>query len=352
MPRNCSQPPFLAYLTEADEAIPILDVAPYLGGHAGAAEATAQALRTILEGSGFFYLINHGIPAALRDRVLAMAARFYALPLAQKLALKMTTIGTGYVPMGGELPRSSPYYSGTTKPDVSEAYVLQRDWGAGHRPTHNPWPAGLPGFRSTLRAFFDAVEALSLQLLPLYARALDVEAAYFAEKFPPGHALSVLRVSRMPPKALAADEFHIGPHTDSSFITLLATSAQPGLEIQTPAGRWLPVPFLPEAFVVNAGDMLARWSNGRVRSTPHRVIHTADVDRYSLPFFLHPTPDTVLACLPSCCGPGHPPQQPPITCAAYLEWFLAENFALGEHVYNADGQHVLTSSAPSVSEKP
>ncbi len=327
----------------AGETIPIIDLGPFLAEEPGAAHTTANDMRDALERIGFFFIINHGIPKSLRDKMVSATARFYALPLEQKMALKVNEEGNGYVPTRGELPKTSPYYTGTRKPDVSECYLLQRDWGPSYRPAQNQWPENESGFRTTVMEFFEAAEDLSIRMLPLYALALDLEPDFFDDKFPKCQGLNFLRVARMPPDRLDEDEFNVGPHTDSSFMTLLATSDQPGLEILSQSGRWLKMPLIPDAFVINSGDMLTRWSNGRVLSTPHRVINASDTYRYSIPFFLHPTPETVIECLPTCCGPDNPAKEPPITSVAYLQWFLEENFALGDKVYNEAGEQVTVS---------
>ncbi len=318
----------------SDEDIPILDLGPFLAGEDGAAEKTAAELRSALEQIGFFYILNHGVPENLRDHLIEQTAAFYRLPLERKLPLKMNAYGVGYVPRRGELLKTSPYYTGTKKPDVCEALILQRDWGPGSETRQNPWPDHLPLFRQAVQDFFEATEDLAIQMLPLYALALGLERDFFAHKFRKYKALNALRVSYMPPDRLADDEFNVGPHTDGSFMTLLATSDQLGLEILSPSGRWLKMPLIPNAFVVNAGDLLTRWSNGRVRSTPHRVINTSGQDRYSIPLFVQPTAHTLIDCLPTCCGPDHPPQEPPIACVDYLQWFMEENFALGERSYD------------------
>ena len=318
----------------ADEDIPILDLGPFLAGEDGAAEKTAAELRYALEQLGFFYILNHGVAENLRDHLLEQTAAFYRLPLERKLPLKINAYGVGYVPNRGQLLKTSPYYTGTKKPDVCEALILQRDWGPGSETRRNPWPDHLPLFRQAVQDFFEATEDLAIRMLPLYALALGLERDFFAHKFRKYKALNALRVSYMPPDRLADDEFNVGPHTDGSFMTLLATSDQLGLEILSPSGRWLKMPLIPNAFVVNAGDLLTRWSNGRVRSTPHRVINTSGQDRYSIPLFVQPTAHTLIDCLPTCCGPDHPPQEPPIACVDYLQWFMEENFALGERSYD------------------
>ena len=314
----------------SDEDIPILDLGPFLAGEDGAAERTATELRYALERLGFFYVLNHGVARTLRDRLLEQTAAFYRLPLERKLPLKMNAYGVGYVPRRGELLKTSPYYTGTKKPDVCEVLILQRDWGPGSETRQNLWPDHMPLFRQAVQDFFEATEDLAIQMMPLYALALGLERDFFAHKFRKYKALNALRVSYMPPETLEDDEFHVGPHTDGSFMTLLATSDQLGLEILSPSGQWLKMPLIPDSFVVNSGDLLARWSNGRVRSTPHRVMNTSGEDRYSIPLFVQPTANTIIDCLPTCCGPDNPPQEPPITCVDYLRWFMTENFALGE----------------------
>lgn len=317
-----------------DEDIPILDLGPFLAGEDGAAEETATELRAALEQTGFFYILNHGVAKGLRDHLIKQTAAFYRLPLERKLPLKMNAYGVGYVPRRGELLKTSPYYTGTKKSDVCEVLILQRDWGPGSETRQNPWPDHMPLFRQAVQDFFEATEDLAIQMMPLYALALGLEHDFFAHKFRKYKALNALRVSHMPPDTLADDEFNVGPHTDGSFMTLLATSDQLGLEILSPSGQWLKMPLIPDAFVVNAGDLLTRWSNGRVRSTPHRVINTSGEDRYSIPLFVQPTANTIIDCLPTCCGPDNPPQEPPIACVDYLRWFMAENFALGKRSYD------------------
>ena len=326
----------------AGEEIPIIDLGPFLSGQAGAAETTATEMRYALENIGFFFIINHGVPKALRDRVVEATARFYELPLEKKMALKINHAGVGYIPNKGEFGKHSRYYTGTKKPDVSEAFLLQRDWGVCLPRSRNQWPDGEPAFQQTMKEFFEATEDLSLRMLPLYARALDMPPDFFQDKFPKDRCLNALRVSHMPPDPLEDNQFNICPHTDGSFMTLLATSDQPGLEILTQSGRWIKAPLIPDAFVVNSGDLLRRWSNGRVLSTPHRVTNTSGTHRYSIPFFLQPTAETVIDCLPTCCGPDNPPKKPPITCGAYAKKFIEASFALGDTIYNDRGELVST----------
>ena len=96
-------------------------------------------------------------------------------------------------------------------------------------------------------------------------------------------------------------------------MTLLAPNPVPGLSILLPDGRWVDAPAVVDAFVVNGGDILHRWTNERFLSTPHRVINRTGGDRYAIPFFCDPSHDTVIECLQSCRSAAHP-EIPPITC--------------------------------------
>ena len=134
------------------------------------------------------------------------------------------------------------------------------------------------------------------------------------------------RLSHYPPVKAEVNQFGIAPHTDANFLTFLAQTEIPGLQVRLPSGEWDDVPFVPGSFAVNSGDMLHRWSNGRVKSTPHRALPPVGRHRYAIPFFLGPHIDTVIECLPTCQGPGDPPRFPPITYEAYLPWWYDANY--------------------------
>ena len=109
-------------------------------------------------------------------------------------------------------------------------------------------------------------------------------------------------------------------------MTLLAPNPVPGLSILLPDGRWVDAPAVADAFVVNGGDILHRWTNERFLSTPHRVINRTGGDRYAIPFFCDPNHDTVIECLPSCRSAAHPPKYPPIKFGDYAIWFARKSY--------------------------
>ena len=124
----------------------------------------------------------------------------------------------------------------------------------------------------------------------------------------------------------AANQFGIAPHTDSNFMTFLAQTEIPGLEVRTTSGEWIEVPYVPGSFAVNSGDMMVRWTNGRFKSTPHRALPPVGRDRYAIPFFLGPRFDQVIECLPTCAGPGNPPRWEPIRYGDWQAFWYDANY--------------------------
>jgi len=312
--------------------IPMLDVAAYFAGDAKELPRLGRELRHAFENVGFYYLRGHGIPQSLIDAVFEQAARFHAQPMERKLALRINEHNIGYMPMGGSLARSSTVHN-NRKPSVNEAFFLRRerlpddpDVIAGKRfRALNRWPADLPGFRDTVLAYMNAMEALGRRMVRIYAVALDLPPPYFDSMFATPNMIQ--RLTHYPPRdAYEEDEFSIAPHTDSGFMTLLAPSKVPGLSIRLPDGTWFDAPSVPGAFVVNGGDVLRRWTNGRFLATPHRAINASGQARYAIPYFYDPHPDTLIECLPTCCGPDNPPQYEPVTYDQYALWYATQNY--------------------------
>jgi isopenicillin N synthase-like dioxygenase len=233
----------------------------------------------------------------------------------------------GFMPTEGETVRTSPYASADIKADVGEAFFVKRDQASAPLAIENQWPRNLPGFRDTIVEYYDAMERLAQRLLPIYAVALDVPPCYFDPAFSSPNNLSILRIAHFPPDPLDENQFNVGPHTDGSFFTLLPATEVPGLELYCQSGNWFLAQPPSGSIVVNAGDMLTRWTNGRFLSTPHRVRSISGRDRYSIPLFYQPNPDQILECLPSCRGADRPDPEPPISARDYFDWFMQQNFA-------------------------
>jgi isopenicillin N synthase-like dioxygenase len=320
--------------------IPVIDLGPYLAGRLGARKAAAAELRQALEDIGFFIFINHGVPQSLIDQTFAEAKRFHDQPLDVKMALRMNEHNNGYMAMGKYAVWTSDV-NANDKPDLNEAFFVKRErrpddplLRSGRRFVGpNCWPDNLPGFRETVLDYIEAVDALARRVMPICAVALDLSPDYFGKAF--AESQFSFRLSHYPPVQAEANQFGIAPHTDANFLTFLAQTDVPGLQVRMSSGDWLDVPYIPGSYAVNSGDMMYRWTNGRFKSTPHRALPPVGRHRYAIPFFLGPHIDTMIACLPTCQGPDDPPKYPPMTYEQYLHWWYDAN-------YNAALQHDKT----------
>ncbi len=110
-------------------------------------------------------------------------------------------------------------------------------------------------------------------------------------------------------------------------MTLLAQHGVEGLAVRDPSGSWVDAPPIEGSFLLNLGDLMPRWSNGRFRSTPHRVVNRSGRERYSIAYFFDPGMDARIECLPTCCGPDNPPRFPPMRYGDYLMERLNKNYA-------------------------
>ncbi|MGC2413023.1 MAG: 2OG-Fe(II) oxygenase family protein [Stellaceae bacterium] len=313
--------------------IPVLDIGPYLAGDPAAGAPLARTIARTCEDTGFLVVANHGIPPHLVEDTFAVAAQFFARAEADKLALQIGRYNIGYLPFGGQVVRHSPVNK-NTKPNFSESFYITRDRAPDHpdivknKPLVGPnrWPQDMPEFRAATTAYYAAMEAMTTRLVPVVAMALELSPDYFAEAFAEPNC--TIRLIHYPPHPKPEEnEFGFAPHTDNNFLTFLAQSELPGLEVRTAEGEWIRPPAVRGTFVVNTGAMLARYSNDRFRATPHRVINRNGASRYAIPFFLGPNHDCVVDCVPTCVGPDNPPRYEPTTYGAFTQRLLTLNFA-------------------------
>ena len=315
-----------------DWALPVIDLAPLADGVEGRARVAAD-LRAAFEDAGFLILINHGVAPELIKRTFAEAKRFHAQSMEAKHAVLMNEHNNGYMSLSRYNVHTSRVSEDAAKPDLNEAFFIKRERAAddpmilenrrfGGR---NEWPADLPGFREAVLNYTDTIDALARRMLPALAEALEMPTDFFDAAF--AESQFSFRMSHYPKVATREDgQYGIAPHTDANFLTFLAQSGMPGLQVRSPAGTWRDVPFVENSFVVNSGDMLHRWTNGRFKSTPHRALPPLDGERYAIPYFLGPHLDTMIACMPTCQGPDNLPRFPPLTYADYMAWWYDANY--------------------------
>ena len=308
-------------------AIPVIDFGPAFRGEPGGLEAVARQVRRASEEIGFFYLAGHGVPGAVVDAAFAASREFHALPDGVKRALAINENNIGYLAPNESIQGASTVHK-ATRPNYNESFFISHDRGPEHPAIvngetlrgRNQWPAGHAEMRAAMVAYFTTLTAVGEKMLPVLARALDLPADWFAPYFA-GEAHINLRFLHYPPQEVEDDEqFGQGPHTDNSFITILARTEVPGLAVRLPSGEWLAPPLIEGTFLVNLGNMMKRWSNDRFHSTPHGVLNDSGTDRYSIAFFYSPNVASVIECVPSCTSADDPPRYAP---AVYRDLVLA-----------------------------
>jgi isopenicillin N synthase-like dioxygenase len=313
------------------ETIPVIDLGPYLAGERGALDGAAKHLRFALTEVGFYFIVNHGVSRETIRAVFDQVKRFHAQPLEAKLALKIDQHSTGYMPLRGNTLRTSTVQA-DTKPNLNEAFFVKRELSPDHPYVlsnrrfrgQNRWPA-LPGFRDIIVDYSQTMERLVQKMVRIYARALDLPAQYFDAAFQdPQYSL---RMTHYPHQdGPVVDEFGLAPHTDTSFLTLLAPNDVPGLSIRSQSGRWIEAPAIEDAYVVNGGQMLQRWTNDFFLATPHRAINRSGGERYAIPFFCDSNIDWPIAAVPTTVGPDRPPKYPTTYYSDYMIWYQKRNY--------------------------
>ena len=299
------------------QTIPVIDLTG-IDTSPEAVEAIGRAMLGAAETVGFFYIRNHAIPEALIADVLRVSGAFFAEPIGRKRLVTVNDGHRGFIAMG------EAKMTGGTRPDLKESFVWGLDEPGPDGIPPNNWPAFMPDMRTVLMQFFHAGNRVGWSLLRAFAAALDLPHDRFVRTV--GRPISRGSVIYYPPQqpGMGAEQFGVSPHTDYGCLTLLHQDDTGGLQVQGTDGTWLMAHPIPGTFVVNVGDLLARWTNDRFRSTPHRVVNRSGRARLSTAIFVDPDRDTAIEPV---LRSGEPPHYDTVTCGAYLRSRLDATFA-------------------------
>jgi isopenicillin N synthase-like dioxygenase len=302
-----------------------------------AADRAANEIDRACREIGFFTVTGHGVPEAIDRACWDTARAFFDLPEAEKAKVAFPYPGYpyGYSAVAGETLAQS--LGQAAPPDLKESLAI----GPLDRPSTPPgdadeafaysanqWPEAPRDLRPAWEAYYRAMEGLAAHLMGLFARSLDLPADFFADKI--DRHISAMRAINYPAQATppAPGQLRAGAHSDYGSLTILRQEAAPGgLQVRGPDGVWVDVPAVPGSYVINIGDLMARWTNDRWVSTLHRVINppreaegtsTGSTRRQSIAFFHQPNWDAVIACLPSCRDAGGGAKYAPVTSGAHL----------------------------------
>ncbi|EIN09114.1 Clavaminate synthase-like protein [Punctularia strigosozonata HHB-11173 SS5] len=330
--------------------IPLIDFGRFRSAKSQAEkQATADEVVNGFKEVGFIYLNNHGIPDTVVKNVYDKSAQFFALPNEVKdtLAWKDPRANRGYVAIGRErVTQSADAYEiaemRKKAPDTKETMEIGRDWDKTWK-NHWPQEADAPGFKETMLHFFQTCHDLHTLVMRSIALGLGLDETFFDDKIHEQyHNLRLLNYPPVRTSLLRKEgQARAGAHSDYGTLTLLFQDSVGGLEVQNPhTQQFQPAPPIPGTIVVNAGDLLARWSNDILRSTLHRVVAPpakpiSDVEdesvgvtprRQSIAFFCNPNQGANIECLPNCWNEKTPKKYDPVTTEQYIVGRLSATY--------------------------
>jgi isopenicillin N synthase-like dioxygenase len=312
---------------------PVFDLGRFETSGGAERRALAREVDQICRTTGFLAIVNHGVAQDVIDSVWSKARAFFDLPPDEKQKARAPYVGYPYGYLGPELEALAKSRNVDTPPDLKESF----NGGPSSAPSDMTdaealafcyaatiWPNRPEGFTAAWTAYYAAMEDLAARIMKIFALALDLPEDYF-ERFIDAPVSGLRALNYPEQKTLPKPgQLRAGAHTDYGSLTiLLPQEGSKGLEILNPEGAWTPVPPAPGAFVINIGDLMARWTNDRWVSTLHRVVNPAPEDgglsrRQSLAFFHQPNWFAEIQCLPACLAPGEKPKYAPVLSGPYL----------------------------------
>ncbi len=328
--------------------VPVIDISDLSSGDDAARRAVAAQIGAACEEVGFLCIVGHGVDRELIADAMAATKRVFDLPLDVKMqsVWDADRMNRGYDPIGCQ------QLDADSAADMKEAWSFGTvSFAAGHDPTvldetlpggnrhdADQWPA-LDGFRPTIETYFAAAREVCVTMMEAIATSLDLDRDHFAEFH--RNPVCTLRLLHYPPRSADAPTgtFGAGAHTDWGGVTVLVQDDAGSLQVRAKDGSWLDVPAIPGGFVLNIGDLMERWTNGRYVSTLHRVLGVPGRDRYSIACFFDLDHDALIECLPTCCSPERPAAYPPITAGSHLMDKYLASMPNG----HADDAELLTS---------
>lgn len=304
-----------------ESTIPVVHLPDYTEDDPAARVGFIDTLGAGLERFGFVAVTGHGIPAHTLNDAYSLARQLFALPPEVKARYETPEDGRqrGYTSFGVEHAKDQEVG------DLKEFWHVGRALGSQHPLTlsgkipKNRFPDELPAFGPVFTSLFIELESFAELLLDALGEYLSLRPGLFHSLTKDGN--SVLRVIHYPdlPGSAVPGAVRAAAHEDINLITILPAATQPGLELLTRDGEWMPVNTPPDVMICDTGDMMALLTGGRLPATTHRVVNPNDQDggRLSMPFFMHPHPDRLLR-------PLHRKDIEPVVASEFLKQRLRD----------------------------
>jgi len=310
--------------------IPLIDISPLYSDDDMAWRQVCKQIDSACRDVGFFYIKGHGISQDDIERVFELGKTFFAQPEAEKLKIDIqgSKNHRGYGPIAAEALEDG------LPGDLKETFDMGRNLPPDDPevlmglPLHGPnqYPE-IAGWQEEIEAHYARMSELANLLLQAMALALDCDHEFFTRCMK--RPVSVLRMIHYPPAEQRQHDTQMGcgAHSDYGCLTILAQDQIGGLQVRDSKNQWLDATPIPGTFVINIGDLLSRWTNDRYRSTLHRVINPTGAERYSMPFFVEPSFDTLVETLESCISAEQPRQYEPVTSGDWIMSRFAATYA-------------------------
>ncbi|POO03032.1 Isopenicillin N synthase [Trema orientale] len=298
-----------------DEEIPVIDLSipdDLVARVGGAAEKW-----------GFFQVVNHGVPHELIAKIEELAFKFFELPAEEKRKVKRDEVN----PAGFH---DYPHTKNVRDWKQVFNFFLEEEtlWPASYEDGNeevitltNQWPDNPPELREVCQKYAREMEKLAFRILGLIAKSLGLPENRFHEFFK--RQMTLVRFNYYPPCPFPDLALGVGRHKDSVGITIFGQDSVGGLHVRRKSDQeWIPVIPIPNAFIINIGDLIQVWSNGKYESVEHRAVVNTVKERFSLPFFFAPGQDLMVKPLEELLN-GEPPK--------YKEYNWGKFFANRNH---------------------
>lgn len=289
-----------------------------------------EALGNAYQEIGFVAIKNHKLNDLTQGKLYRAVQQFFLLPdeIKQQYEDEKLKGQRGYI------GKMKEHAKGRSTGDLKEFYHIGQIMDASDLDTdeypENIWPNEIADLKEFGQKAFAALEETGIIMLRAIALHLGLEEDYFDKKVKNGnsilrpiHYFPITDTDSVPDDAVRAAE-----HGDINLITLLMGASAEGLQVKRRDGKWIPITALPNQLVVNVGDMLARLTNNKLKSTIHRVVNPPkeklSEPRFSIPFFMHPKSQMELNCLKNCIDQDHPKKYKDITAGDFLMQRLKE----------------------------
>ena len=327
---------------KAGGLLPVIDLAAEREGGRDARLAVAESIDAAFRSVGFCYITNHGIPAATIDNAFNVAERFFKLPSERKNSVAVNASYMGYTGQDksnqfhvsysadGSISRAGAYKSTSKESYVTMWEAAERASSDAGRGSVNVWPEFMPEFRAGLFTYFGEFRRIGDRIMTLLAMALRLEDEFFRTRFE--DPLSLCIANYYPPLSgenVRAGMVSLPAHSDYSCITMVVQDDVGGLEVlERSSQRWIAAPPIPGSFVLNVGDLLARWSNNRYVSTPHRVMNYGRSGRARISLPVTHNPGAAVMVDPRELGVSEEAcLYPPVECGIYQRMRFEEIYA-------------------------